>query len=89
MLSEQAKEKLEDAIATVSAEGYTFCGFAVKQDDDGGAEIQPFTNHPTIPEFVYNLLSGAGMIAQGVWDTSKIEAAMNDLQSQSIKIHEA
>lgn len=89
MLKESTKQKLDEAVALVNSEGYTFCGFAVKQEDDGQAEIQPFSNHPTIAEFVYNLISGAGALASGIWDTTAIEAALEDLQKQSIKVNEA
>jgi hypothetical protein len=89
MLTDAARKAVNDAVEKVSAEGHTFCGFAVKYEDDGTSSIQPFSNHPTVAEFVYNLISGAGMLADGIWDTKSIEAALEDLQKQSIKVNEA
>jgi hypothetical protein len=89
MLTDETRKAVNDAVGLVADEGFTFCGFAVKQNDDGTASIQPFTNHPTVPEFVYNLLSGAGLLADGIWNTDSIEAALKDLQKQSIKVNEA
>lgn len=83
MLSDATKTLIEKAVAAATDEGYTFCGLAVKVEPDGAAEVQPFSNHMIVPEFLYNLLSGAGLVAEGLYDTKAIEAALDDLQAQS------
>ena len=88
MLSEVAKQKIEDAIAAVDAEGYTFCGFAVNREQ---TEIQPFSNQTVVPEYIHNLIMGAEMVADGVYDVAAIRSAREEFlkQAQNTKLNEA
>lgn len=87
MLSNATKAKIDAACLAVAAEGYTFCGVAISRNDD---EVQPFSNLPTTAEFVYNMMSAAGMVADTIGaDVSAIEQAQENFQQQFIKLNEA
>lgn len=87
MLSEITKQKIEEACLAVASEGHTFCGVAISDKED---QVQPFSNLKTTAEFVYNMLSAAGLVADTIGaDVKAIVAAQQNFQQQFIKINEA
>jgi hypothetical protein len=87
MLSDATKQKMDEAIAAIAAEDHTVCAVAIGNKEES---FQPFSNLQTTAEFVYNMLSAAGMVAESIGaDVSAIEAAQQKFTQQFIKIHEA
>jgi hypothetical protein len=87
MLSTTTKEKMETACAEIAKEGHTFCGVAISKNE---LEVQAFGPQQNQAEFVYNLLSCAGAVAQSMGsDTMAIEVAQRDWIKQHFKINEA
>lgn len=88
MLTIETKDKIEAAMMAVRYEGYTFCGFAISPDT---AEIQPFGNNDVVPEFIFNLIQGAALIADGMYDSAPISEAAEKFfkQAQLTKPKEA
>jgi hypothetical protein len=85
MLSDATKQKMDEAIAAIAAEGHTICAVAISEDS-----FQPFSNLATTAEFVFNMISAAGVVAESIGaDVSAIEEAQQNFQKQFIKIHEA
>ena len=87
MLSDKTKQLIDIACEAVARENHTFCGVAI---DNTETQVQPFSNLKTTAEFVYNMLSAAGMVADTIGaDVAAIEEAQTNFQKQFIKIHEA
>jgi len=70
-LSAYAKQRLDNAIAQATKEGYVIFGFIV---DQGQTEIQPYGNGTEdITDFIHNVEQGAQLL-RDVYLTAKDEA---------------